>query len=190
MYFKSLYPLFDRPQDFLQREGEKFVLRGGDRELVYGLTVERCVERYGIYFRFREGERESEGETRTPLDTVQPGYGQYETDELHALDERDTVSVTSDGTCRYALPGGYFSYDFLIDPKKKCSLSVELRQDDNGKPLAIYAEGELVYSNEYLRYTEGEESYRIEVELPPKRPCPCPQKGREGEGSHRPQHPL
>ena len=166
VYFKSLYPLFDRPQDFLQREGEKFVLRGGDRELVYGLHYKRYKERYGIYFRFREGEREAEGETRTPLDTVQPGYGQYETDELHALDEKDTVSVTSDGTCRYALPGGYFAYDFLIDPKKKCSLSVELRQDDNGKPLAIFAEGELVYSNEYLRYTEGEESYRIEVELP------------------------
>ena len=166
VYFKSLYPLFDRPQDFLQREGEKFVLRGGDRELTYGLHYKRYKERYGIYFRFREGEREAEGERRTPLDTVQPGYGQYETDELHALDEKDTVSVTSDGTCRYALPGGYFSYDFLVDPQKKCSLSVELRQEDNGKPLAIYAEGELVYLNEYLRYTEGEESYRIEVELP------------------------
>ena len=166
VYFKSLYPLFDRPQDFLQREGEKFVLRGGDRELTYGLHFQRYKERYGIYFRFREGEREAEGETRTPLDTVQPGYGQYETDELHALDEKDTVSVTSDGTCRYALPGGYFSYDLLVDPKKKCSLSVELRQEDNGKPLAIFAEGEPVYSNEYLRYTEGEESYRIKVELP------------------------
>ena len=166
VYFKSLYPLFDRPQDFLQREGEKFVLRGGDRELVYGLHYKRYKERYGIYFRFREGEREAEGETRTPLDTVQPGYGQYETDELHALDERDTVSVTSDGTCRYALPGGYFAYDFLVDPQKKCSLSVELRQEDNGKPLAIFAGDERIYSNEYLRYTEGEESYRIEVELP------------------------
>lgn len=166
VHFKSLYPLFDRPQDFLQREGEKFVLRGGDRELVYGLHYKRYKERYGIYFRFREGEREAEGETRTPLDTVQPGYGQYETDELHALDERDTVSVTSNGTCRYALPGGYFSYDFLVDPQKKCSLSVELRQEDNGKPLAIFAGDERIYSNEYLRYTEGEESYRIEVELP------------------------
>ena len=165
VYFPSLYPLFERPQDFLQREGEKFVLRGGDTELCYGLHYKRYKERYGIYFRFREGEREPEGEMRTPLDTVQPGYGQYETDELHSLSEQDTVSVTSDGTCRYALPGGYFSYDFLVDPEKNCSLSIELRAADNGKPLFVTVGDETLYGNDWLRYTEGEENYRIELSI-------------------------
>ncbi len=166
IYFPSLFKLFDRPQNFLVREGDKFVLKGGDREYTFGLHYKRYEERYGIYFRFREGEREPEGETRTPLDTVQPGYGQYETDELHALREKDTVSITSEGTSRYALPGGYFEYDFLVDPDKTCSLSVELLAADNGKPLFISVEGEPLYANDYLRYTEGEESYRIEVEIP------------------------
>ena len=166
VYFPSLFKLFECPEDFLQWEGEKFVLRGGDRELTFGLHYKRYKERYGIYFRFREGEREEEGETRTPLDTVQPGYGQYETDELHALKEENTVSVTSDGTCRYAKAGGKFSYDFLVDPEKKCSLSLELYAADNGKPLSVLADGEALYQTDALRYTEGEESYRLEIEIP------------------------
>ena len=166
IYFPSLYKLFERPQDFLVREGDTFTLKGGDRKYTFGLHYKRYQERYGIYFRFREGEREEEGETRTPLDTVQPGYGQYETDELHALKEKDTVSITSDGTSRYALAGGYFAYDFLVDPEKTNSLSVELLAADNGKPLTIFVEGEKLYQNDFLRYTEGEESYRIELEIP------------------------
>ena len=166
IYFPSLYKLFERPQDFMIREGDTFTLKGGDRKYTFGLHYKRYQERYGIYFRFREGEREEEGETRTPLDTVQPGYGQYETDELHALKEKDTVSITSDGTSRYALAGGYFAYDFLVDPEKTNSLSVELLAADNGKPLTIFVEGEKLYQNDFLRYTEGEESYRIELEIP------------------------
>ena len=164
VYFKDLFDLFENPSKYLVREGETFRLTGGDMPLTFGVHYKRYRERYTIYLRLCEGEREEEAETRQPFDTVQPGYGQYENDDLHQMEEKNSVSVTADETCRYARAGGYFAYDFALDPAKCNTLSVELRKKDNGKTLKITAGGEKVFETRLL-YTLGEEHYRVEIPL-------------------------
>lgn len=165
IYFNDLSAVRRDPDSCFVREGDTFRLTGGDIEPVFGLHYLRYRERYAIYWYLCEGDRQSEeSEEREPIDVVQPGYGQYENDALHAMEESSTVGVTDDGTYRYAKRGGYFRYDMAVDPKRKNILSVELRRKDNGKTLKITAGDEVVLS-EYLLYTLGEESYRREFEL-------------------------
>ncbi len=166
IYFKDLYDVFETPSRYLVREGEKFKLTGGDVSLTFEPYFRRFRGRYAIYLSLSEGERGPETETRTPYDTVQAGYGQYEADALHEMEENNSVGETADGTCRYARAGGYFSYDVAVDPQKRNVLSLELCRADNGRMLKIFAEGELLLS-ERLLYTQGEERYRREIELPP-----------------------
>ena len=118
------------------------------------------------------GAREAEEERRTPVDVVQPGYGQYETDELHDLREENTVSVTSDGTYRYCRAGGAFSYDFRVLPQKKNTLCVRLLHADNGKPLKVTV-GDAVLFDGLLNDTMGEELYRREWIIPQEAIARC-----------------
>ena len=165
IYFPDLAAARADPAALFRREGERFLLVGGDLPLVFGLHFHRYRERYAIYWKLCEGMRESEKEAREPFDIVQPGYGQYENDELHEMREQNSVSVTSDGTCRYAETGGWFSYDFSVLREGKNILSLELAAEDNGKPLRITADGEEIFCARLL-YTQGEEHYRMELELP------------------------
>ena len=166
VYFENVKDVLAHPERYLVREGETFRLTGGDLSFAFGLHYRRYRERYAIYLRLREGVREAENAVREPLDTVQPGYGQYETDELHDLREQNSVSVTADGTCRYAAENGWFEYDFRIDPAKKNTLSVQLLRADNYKPLQITVGGEEVFGGWIIDTMSGEESYRREFTVP------------------------
>lgn len=162
--FENAESVLASPADYLIREGDSFTLRGADVSYSFGLHYKRYRERYAIYFRFGEGEEESR---REPFDTVQPGYGQYETDELHDMREQNSVGVTSDGICRYARAGGYFEYDMAVDLEKRNILSIELLRADNRKTLKISVCGEELFA-ERLCYTQGEERYRREIPIPPE----------------------
>ncbi len=174
VWFERVGDVLRDPARFLVRQGEKFVLRGADRPIEFGLHYRRSRGRYAIYLRFAEYawengvrvKREERG-AREQLDTVQPGYGQYEMDALHAMREKDSVGVTSDGTYRYARAGGFFGYDLRVDPAQKNSLRLTLRREDNGKPLRVLLGGEEVFF-ERLCYTMGEEEYAREIALPPE----------------------
>ena len=123
----------------------------------------------------------TEGAARGPLDVVQPGYGQYETDELHALEEERSHGVTSEGTYRYAAPRGYFGYDLAIDPAKRNTLSITLRRKDNGKWLRITAGGRTIFE-ERLLYTMGEEKYTREIAIPAEVAAECARKKTVADG--------
>lgn len=169
LYFDDLMKLFENPSAYLKREGDAFYLTGADVPLKFGLHYRRYKERYAIYLRCREGKRADDSpegkELREPFDSVQPGYGQYETDELHAMKEKNSVALTANGSSRYAKSGGYFSYDFAVDCKRDHVLSVGLLRKDNGKTLKITADGSVVFAG-WVNETQGEESYRREFDLP------------------------
>ena len=166
LYFRDVNAVLADPAAFLVRDGEKFTLRGADIPLTFGMYYKLYRERYALYFHLCDGERGAEEFKSEALDSVQPGYGQYETDALHDMQEQNTVSVTSSGTYRYARKGGYFCYDMSVDPAaEKNILEITLCRDDNGKTLTITAEGMEIFS-ERLLYTMGEKFYQRKIMLP------------------------
>ena len=166
VYFEDVEDVLANPEAYLVREGENFRLVGGDVAYLFGLHYRRYRERYAIYFRLREGRREAEDVLREPIDTVQPGYGQYETDELHDLREVDSISETSEGTARYAAENGWFEYDFRVDPDKTTVLSLGFRRADNYNPICITVGGEEVFGAWLIDTMSTEENYRREFTVP------------------------
>ena len=80
--------------------------------------------------------------------------------------EERSVSVTSDGTCRYAGENGWFEYDFRIDPDQATVLSLEFLRSDNYKPLCISVNGEEVFSGWLIDTMSAHEAYRREFTVP------------------------
>lgn len=123
--------------------------------------------RYGIYFYFFEkgkGKEKFEGQ-KTVLDTVRPGYGQYETDIFHDMREENSVSDTSNGTCRYAKSGGRFCYRMTVSKDKPTSLVICLKKEDNGKSLLVTA-GNHVLMREKLAYEGVKDTYERILPIP------------------------
>ena len=142
-----------------------------DEKLVFSPHFLRYQDRYGIYFYYlteKEAKRAAEegrlGDGKT-VDTVMPGYGQYENDELHAMREINTESVTSGATYRIAKAGGAFSYRIAVEKGKKNHLSMMLRLCDNRKPLKITADGVELF-NAVLAYRGTDQYYKMEFEIP------------------------
>ncbi len=125
------------------------VFRLAGTDLQFGPHYLKYRERYGIYWYFRTQEElraaeEGTGVTERVIDTVQPGYGQYESDELHAMEEKDTVGTTEQGTSRHARSGGSFSYRMAVDNTCDGILSVTLRTAEAGRHLLISCRGEQI----------------------------------------------
>lgn len=132
-------------------DGKKlaFKLSGIKANLTYVTHYKQHEERYGIYFKFRDADSEMSGsseEKYRKLDTVQPGYGQYESDILHQMKEEGvgTVGITNDGTRRYAKAGGSFSYTMMVEPEMTV-LQLTLRHADAGKSLVVSVGDEGIY---------------------------------------------
>ncbi|MBP5331063.1 MAG: glycoside hydrolase family 127 protein [Lachnospiraceae bacterium] len=147
----------------------QFAMAGSD--LVFSPHFLRYRDRYGIYFSYltkdEAGQAEAEGKLGSGevVDTVMPGYGQYENDELHAMKESNTESVTSGATYRIAKAGGAFSYRMAVEKGKKNRISMMLRLCDNRKPLKITADGEVLYDGT-LAYRGTDQYYPFELDLP------------------------
>ncbi|MBQ3898909.1 MAG: hypothetical protein II741_03600, partial [Lachnospiraceae bacterium] len=131
---------------------------------------------YGIYWYFLDKnvkddsiERRKFEEKRREniLDTVQPGYGQYENDELHAMEDNGSVGATANGTTRHASSGGRFTYHMKAEKGKDLILEMHLLREDNGKPLIVTIGDEEIF-NKKLHYTGKNAEYVEEIPLPAK----------------------
>ena len=158
--------------DYLVKEKDslKFTLKGTDAKLTFSPHYLQYQQRYGIYWYFYSAGNAVEEEIPrakvTVTDTVQPGYGQYENDDLHAMDEKDSVSVTSDSTYRYAKDGGYFNYRMAVDTEAPLTiLQVTYRKTDNGKPICVTAGGRVLFEGE-LHYTGKSDTYQVKYIIP------------------------
>lgn len=156
----------------LLRQGDslQFVLTGTDASLTFVPHYSQYKERYGIYFVY--GDRNSfkdddGGEKPVVIDTVQPGYGQYENDGLHHMTEQGTGSVgtTAGGTCRYAKAGGSFSYTMEVQPEGT-ALLVMFKNEDAGKGICITA-GDTILCEKTIE-NRGSEEYYTELILVPE----------------------
>lgn len=186
-YDDLVLPEGAQPEDFIQNPEKYFVreeLESGKcayrltiNQLVFAPHFSRYKERYGIYFtvrteeeiqeikRAREQARIDKPEGKV-IDTVQPGYGQYENDELHRMyDWGGSVGSTECGTTRYAKSGGSFTYHMCVAQGENNYLSLTFLKEDNGKTIKI-ASGDEVFFEDTLDYDGEEESYELRVKVP------------------------
>lgn len=172
--YDSVSAFMESINDSLVRVGDtlRFELKNTDSTLTFSPHYMQYEQRYGIYWRFNVGEvqiNEDEKDKQlfeeNKLDTVQPGYGQYETDDLHKMEDNNSVGDTSDGTSRYAQEGGNFSYRMLVSEEGSTSLRVTFDKNDNGKSMKISIGGTEVY-NQVLSYSGEERYYDVDLEIP------------------------
>ena len=152
-----------------------FTLKDTDQELTFRPHYRKTRERYGIYWYFLDGtdedllgekeRRELEEKRRESiLDTVQPGYGQYEVDALHAMEDFGSVGTTEHGTMRHATPGGGFGYHMKAEEGGELLLELHFLREDNGKLLRIFIGDEEIF-HQRLHYTGKQEEYVVELPL-------------------------
>lgn len=151
----------------------EWTLENTDANLVFVPHYSQYTQRYGIYFNYQTNEgafnvakyikdKANARFQNALLDTVQPGYGQYENDEQHNMQESNSVGDTSQGTSRYAKAGGYFSYTMKTAPNEENVLQITFRKEDNGKPIQISVDGTEVYS-EVLNYDGDQSEYTVRI---------------------------
>ncbi|WP_080676315.1 beta-L-arabinofuranosidase domain-containing protein [Ruminococcus flavefaciens] len=148
----------------------KFTLKGTDHDLTFTPHYKQYQQRYGIYWNFQSSSTAVDRPVRSKkvvTDTVQPGYGQYENDNLHNMQEVNTQGVTDDSTYRYAKSGGYFNYRMAVDKEADYNyLTVKFRKSDNNKTIRITVGDSVLYSNT-LYYTGTEDVYDVNIMLTP-----------------------
>lgn len=188
-YDDLVLPAEVEPEDFIQNPEKYFTEETGSNgkkvfrltinDLVFAPHYSRYKERYGIYFIVRTGKEMDEIKAAREkaimekpegkvIDTVQPGYGQYENDELHRMyDWGGSVGSTECGTTRYAKPGGSFTYHMCVSDEGENYLSLTIMKEDNGKTLKI-ASGDEVFYEDTMDYSGEEDTYEIRVKIPQK----------------------
>lgn len=135
-------------------------------------------ERYGIYWYFDTKYTESDEKQiltakengrldASILDSTQPGYGQYETDVIHQLQEKDSVAgtITDGGSTRYAKAGGYFTYNFIVNPDKGNALLCQFAKEDNEKTIKVMV-GDKQIASKKLAYDGTEAFYTEYINIP------------------------
>ncbi len=149
----------------------KFTLKDTDHDLTFTPHYQQYQQRYGIYWNFQSNNTAVELPPRSEksvVDTVQPGYGQYENDNLHNMQEKNTQGVTDDSTYRYAKEGGYFSYRMAIDKEAPYMvLTVKFRKTDNGKSIRIAVGDSILYAGT-LDYSGNNDVYDVQLIIPPE----------------------
>ena len=166
-------------ENLVKTEGKvEFTLTNTDANLTFVTHYSQHTERYGIYWEFAESgsdinvvqymnDKRSDRLAANLLDTVQPGYGQYENDELHQMEELGSGSTgsTENGTSRYANENGSFTYRMLVDDNAPTSLLAAFAKADNGKTISISAGGQEIYSA-VLDYSGMGTEYQVEIPIP------------------------
>ncbi len=159
-----------RINDFMKPAGDgTFVLEGTKvSPLTYSVHYRQHTQRYGLYFTFADSSVEVQKPVTpfeyTTLDTVQPGYGQYE----KTLEDQGSVGSTADaagGTSRYAAAGGSFTYWMKVEAGAVNRLVFSLAREDNGKTLQIKS-GDTVLYAATLNYTGQSDLYEVTVDIP------------------------
>ena len=148
----------------------RFTLNDTNTKLVFTPHYKQYEQRYGIYWKFVPNgtvieEKQPRSKT-TITDTVQPGYGQYESDNLHGMVESGSVGVTNDSTYRYVKNGGWFTYRMAVDDSAPMlRLHVKLRKSDNGSTLRIRV-GDAVLWSGTLNYKGNKDVYDLLLTIP------------------------
>ncbi len=148
----------------------KFTMKDTDISLTFTPHYKQYQQRYGIYWKFLPNgtvieERLPRAKTSV-TDTVQPGYGQYESDNLHAMVESNSVGITNDSTYRYVKNGGWITYRMAVDENAAMQrLRITLRKSDNGKSLRVRV-GDAVLLAETLDYSGSEDVYERIITIP------------------------
>lgn len=161
-----------------------FKLMGTDAEELFGETLTFVPfntlndERYGIYWYFKspfeaadEGailENKEKGRlSASIIDSTQPGYGQYEKDDIHQLTENNSEAGTIDGggSTRLAKAGGYFAYNMIVNKEKTNFVRCQFAKEDNGKTIKISV-GDSVIAEKILNYTGEDAFYTESFEIP------------------------
>lgn len=163
----------------------EFHLRGTDAESVFGGEGLTFVpfntlneERYGIYWYFESAEDAAEDKilaekeegrfAEAVVDSIQPGYQQYENDATHQMEENKSVfetGVSGIGSTRKAQPGGYFQYNMKVDKEKANSLVCQFAKEDAGKTIKITV-GSTVMNYTVENYTGEEAFFKKTFEIP------------------------
>ena len=166
-------------ENLVKTDGKvEFSLINTDSDLTFVTHYSQYKERYGIYWEFEESgsdinvvqfmnDKRAARLADDLLDTVQPGYGQYENDELHNMQETGSGSTgfTENGTSRYANEGGAFAYRMLVDDISDTSLLATFAKADNGKSIRITAGGKEIFST-VLSYSGTDAEYQVEIPVP------------------------
>lgn len=169
----------EHPEKYLVREDKdgKLSLRLTFNGLTFAPHFSRYKERYGIYFIIRTKEEKAVAKREKELalldkpegkviDTVQPGYGQYENDELHRMwDWGGSVGSTEHGTTRYAKSGGFFGYWLCVSEEDNNYLSLTLMKEDSGKTLKIYS-GDEIFFEDVVEYEGPDDTFEMRVKIP------------------------
>jgi hypothetical protein len=151
--------LADADRYFQKNEAEP-VFQFAGSTLLFSPHYRKYKSRYGIYWKLTTAsdaqaidKSTSDGNATSAIkekiiDTIQPGYGQYENDELHRMTERDSRGITNEGTSRYALPGGYFGYRIAVEPDRENILEFTVKKADAGKYLRVTVEGNELFDGQ------------------------------------------
>ena len=162
-----------------------FKLEGTDHDLTFSTHYLQHTQRYGIYWYFTGADSSAEDQqaailkqkeegraNQAKIDVIKAGYGQYENDNIHQLDDNNGAGSVggSDNalngmTTRYAVPGGFFTYRMIVNKEKTNYILCQLAKIDNGKTLKITA-GDLVIYNEKLNYSGKDAVYEMKIEIP------------------------
>ena len=165
--------------NLVKTEGKmEFTLVNTDANLTFVTHYSQHTQRYGIYWEFAESgsdinavqylnDKRADRLAANLLDTVQPGYGQYENDELHQMQELGAGSTgsTENGTSRYANANGSFTYRMLVDGSAPTSLLATFPKADNGKTIRITVNGQEIYAAT-LNYSGTNAEYQVEIPIP------------------------
>lgn len=175
---KTVQAFIDNINEYLVRDTSannlSFQLKNSNTNLTFVTHYSQYKQRYGIYWNFTAGqtgadtisEIKSKRDEALRLDTVQPGYGQYENDSLHNMKEYGSGSTgnTSQGTTRYANPDGSFSYRMIVDTKNGTSLLATFQAADTGKTINISVGNTVVY-HKVLKSGVSEGEYNVLIPL-------------------------
>lgn len=148
----------------------KFTLNDTSQKLTFTPHYQQYQQRYGIYWKFVPNgtviEEKLPRAKTTVTDTVQPGYGQYESDNLHGMVETGSVGVTNDSTYRYTENDGWFTYRMAVDDSAPLMrLHIKLRKADNGKSLRVRVGDSVLWSGK-LSYSGNKEVYDVLMTIP------------------------
>lgn len=163
--------------NLIKTEGElQWTLENTDANLIFVPHYSQYTERYGIYFNYVSNssavntakyvrDKAQKRFENALIDTVQPGYGQYENDELHQMQDNGSTGETSGGTSRYANAGGSFTYTMKVEKGEDNVLQTDFKKEDNGKTIKISVGDEIVYE-ETLSYDGEDDEYTVRIAVP------------------------
>lgn len=164
--------------NLVKAEGKlEWTLDNTDANLTFVPHYSQHTERYGIYFNYVSNtgainaskyisQKAQDRLDAAKTDTVQPGYGQYENDDLHSMKEEGAGSVgdTADGTSRYAKAGGSFTYTMKVSEGEDNYLQMYFRKADNNKTVKISVGNSVVY-DQVLNYSGDDDEYMVRIPI-------------------------